>query len=96
MIDSKRGPGKFWKGGYGIPNTPVLFMKPRWHYFRSKQTENKVCILLPLKIMPDSRDIRLETVFEPLHQKIHQVEDKWTKVLKKVQDEVKAEILDQL
>ena len=46
--------------------------------------------------MPDSRELRLATIFEPLDNKIHQVEDKWTKVLKKVNDRVKAEIVDQL
>ena len=55
-----------------------------------------MCILVALKIMPDSRDLRLATIFEPLDNKIHQVEDKWMKVLKKVQDDVKAEIVNQL
>ena len=46
--------------------------------------------------MPDSRDLRLATIFEPLHEKLNQVEDKWTKVLKKVRADIKTEIVDQL
>ena len=55
-------------------------------------TDNKVCFMLPLKIMPETKLPRLATIFEPLKESVKKAEDKWNKVLKKID----VEILDQL
>ena len=48
--------------------------------------------MLPLKIMPESKLPRFATIFEPLKDSVKKAEDKWNKVLKKID----TEILDQL